>query len=96
MEEKEWRKKIWINNRKPIKRPMHTWTRKIRLIITFIEHIRNSTIEEPIKGIIERILINTVIPQYDIWPQQRIYPKNPSINKKIKINQPEIQIKFTL
>jgi len=45
---------------------------KILFTITNEEHQIYSPIYIPIKGIIERILIITVIPQYDIWPQQHI------------------------
>lgn len=41
-EEKEWRTNKWINNRNPMKNPMIKWITKIRLIITFEEHIINS------------------------------------------------------
>jgi len=36
----------------------------------------------------------TVIPQYDIWPHNNIYPKNPSINDRINNNNPVTHIMF--
>lgn len=70
--EKEWRTKRWTKIKDPIKKPKEKWRTKIRLIITLQEHQINSAIIKPNKGKIERRLIITVIPQYDIWPQLRI------------------------
>ena len=70
--EKEWRTKRWRKIKEPIKKPKEKWRTKIRLIITLQEHQINSAIIKPNKGKIERRLIITVIPQYDIWPQLRI------------------------
>ena len=70
--ENEWRTKRWTKIKHPIKKPKEKWSTKIRLIITLQEHQINSAIIKPNKGKIERRLIITVIPQYDIWPQLRI------------------------
>ena len=91
--EKGWGIKIWRRIKKPIKKPTTKWNTNIRLIITLQEHQINSEIGSPRPGSIERILISTVIPQYDIWPQLRIYPKNPTAQLHPKITQPETQIK---
>jgi len=71
-EEKECSKAIWTKIIQPIIKPKQKWNTKILFTITNEEHQIYSPIYEPIKGIIERILIITVIPQYDIWPQQHI------------------------
>jgi len=63
---------MWITIKIPIIKPKIKWNTKILFTITKEEHQIYSPIYEPIKGIIERILIITVIPQYDIWPQQHI------------------------
>ena len=75
--EKEWRRNTWRKRTFPIKNPKEKWTTKIRLIITLQEHQINEAITADIETIsniqkVERILIITLIPQYDIWPQLRI------------------------
>ena len=70
--EKEWRTKRWTKIKHPINQPKEKCSTKIRLIITLQEHQINSKIIKPNKGKIERRLIITIIPQYDIWPQFKI------------------------
>ena len=75
--EKEWRTKRWTKIKDPIKKPKEKWRTKIRLIITLQEHQIQKVIIKEIEvwsniQKVERILIITLIPQYDIWPQLRI------------------------
>jgi hypothetical protein len=93
-EEIECSKEICTKIIHPIIKPKEKCNTKILFTITIEEHQIYSPMYDPIKGIILTILIITVIPQYDICPQFRIYPKKQSINKHKKITQPDNHIQF--
>ena len=76
-----------INN--PIMKPRVKWRINIRFTIPSELHQTYSPIREPNKGIIVKILIITVIPQYDICPQQTQYPIKEARKVKSRITQPE-------
>ena len=90
---KLWRNIIWIKITTVIKIPIKKWYIKIRFKVTHAELQINSAITIPRQGKTAIILVVTVIPQWDIWPRQGKWPRNPSIIVNNHINQPDVMIK---
>ena len=69
--------------------PIKKWDINTRYTVICEEHHNNINKIGPKYGIIDSTFNITVIPQYDIWPRDNIWPKNPSTNDRLNNNNPE-------